>query len=154
MEDRLMAVYYVFMPKYIDITAEVDAPDSRHARTAYLDYLSRSGMIQWGERQAARRQIITKRMQPGEIQTDVKLEYGVREPAKVEELKAPVTYPAGVGSEFSGGEPIEITQSDTGYTPRGPVVQPQEQPQEQPQPVRGIFGGSPIIDLSRKSGGL
>ena len=87
-----MATYYVLsvdIPSGRGTSAEVDAPDSRHARTAFLDYLSRNGMLQWGERQAARRLIIAKRMKPGEIKTDIRLDYGVRE-AKTEELPPPV----------------------------------------------------------------
>ena len=151
-----MATYYTFMPKYIDTTAEVDAPDSRHARTSFLDYLSRSGILQWGERQAARRQIITKRMKPGEIQTDIKLEYGVKEPAKVEELPTPP--PMQRKPEPSEEVGIEPTYEDLGPTSEKEKMyqpeQPQSQPQPVPQPARDIFGGSPIVDLSRQTGGL
>ena len=152
-----MAVYYVFMPKYIDVTAEVSAPDSRHARTSFLDYLSRSGMIRWNERQAARRQIITKRMRPGEIQTDIKLEYGIQEPPKVEEL--PVPPPMQRKPEPREEIGVSPTYEDLGPTPEEEELyqpeQPQSQPQPQPvQPVRDIFGGSPIVELSRRSMGL
>lgn len=66
--------YLVSHPQ-IDILAEVIAPDSRHARTTYLDYLSRNGIIQWEQRQTVRRAVMTKRVNPGEFQSDVQLRY-------------------------------------------------------------------------------
>ena len=67
--------YYVSMPGSNFPTAEVLASSTKHARTAYLDYLSRNNLIGWKDRQAWRTKIVTKRMQPGEIQTQVFLDY-------------------------------------------------------------------------------
>lgn len=144
------------MPKYIDISAEVSAPDSRHARTAFLDYLSRSGMIQWGERQAARKLIITKRMKPGEIQTDVKLEYGTKEPTKAEELPTPQQLDE-LNAELRAIGAYEEPYGPGDSSPGTPVPLPQpgpipEVPQE--QPAQDIFGSSPIVEISRRSRGL
>lgn len=152
-----MATYYVLsvdIPSGRGTSAEVDAPDSRHARTAFLDYLSRNGMLQWGERQAARRLIIAKRMKPGEIKTDIRLDYGVRE-AKTEELPPPV-------QETSE----ESQQPKDAYGPPGPqegkvqdrefgrYYRPTGEQKWTAQPTRDMFAGSPIVKLSRKMGGF
>ena len=85
----MMVTYYVHIPNSEAPTAEVEASTTKHARTAYLDYLSRNGIIAWQQRQATRKLVKISRMQPGEIQTQVKLEYGVSEPP-VREVEAPL----------------------------------------------------------------
>ena len=77
-----MPSYYVHIPNSEAPTAEVEASSTKHARTAYLDFLSRGGQIDWRDRQTTRKLIKVNRMDPGGIQTQVKLEYGVKEVPK------------------------------------------------------------------------
>lgn len=83
-----MPTYYVHIPDTEAPTAEVEASSTKHARTAYLDYLSRNSIIAWQERQSTRSLIKVSQMQPGEIRTQVQLDYDMRpEPeAVIEEV--------------------------------------------------------------------
>ena len=133
-----MSTYYVTAPG-ASITAEVDAPDSRHARTTFLDYLSRSRMIPWGARQTVRKQLMTKKIQPGSIATSVQLSYNTKEPT-----------PEVVTAE---PEPQQIEQPAT----QQEIVQPQTVAvgNETVNPMRrSVLGNSPIANLSRKSRGM
>ncbi len=149
-----MPSYYVFKPG-LDITAEVgNAYTSKHARTAFLDYLFRNGKITWGERQNLRRELKTARVDPGQYDVTVKLAYGNPEPIQETEM---VAGPSGLEER---GLPEE-------FYPRGLATQsapPQEVPSEEvpgeiqqtevPQSVPQAPGwSSPIMDLSRKSTG-
>lgn len=71
-----MPTYYTFIPTSDTPTGETTAPDARHAKTAYLDYLSRSGLIAYSQRGQIRKVIRATKMEPGEFQTSVQLEYG------------------------------------------------------------------------------
>jgi hypothetical protein len=71
-----MPTYYTFIPDSTTPTAEIAAPDARHARTVYLDYLSRNRQINYSVRGRVRKMIKINRMQPGEIQTSIQLSYG------------------------------------------------------------------------------
>lgn len=73
-----MAVYFVLAPqRFPNVIAEVrDAGNSKHARTAFLDYLSRNNLINWSERQNLRKEIMVKRGNPGDMASTVVLEYG------------------------------------------------------------------------------
>jgi len=143
-----MGTYYVFKPNF-EITAEVSAPDSRHARTAFLDYLSRSGQILYSQRQETRRELITKKMQPGEIQTSVQLEYGIKE-SPVQEIEIP--------KEPTREEVLQrLDETDLSESTKALPEEDfmREPPQQQAQPQQSSpFGNSPIMDLSRKSGGM
>lgn len=70
-----MPAYYVHIPDSEAPTAEVSASSTKHARTAYLDYLSRNNLIAWSERQSTRSLVRVSRMDPGEIRTQVQLDY-------------------------------------------------------------------------------
>lgn len=87
-----MPTYLVMAPN-LSINAEVDAPDSRHARTTFLDYLSRNHLIPYTERQVVRRVLMTKRVDPGEVSTTVQLSYrsGVMPQQVPEEIAMPET---------------------------------------------------------------
>jgi hypothetical protein len=39
--------YYGIVPGREDLSAEINAPDKRHGRTVYLDYLARNGVISY-----------------------------------------------------------------------------------------------------------
>jgi hypothetical protein len=127
-----MPTYYVTAPGS-QVTAEVNAPDSRHARTTFLDYLSRSRLIPWGARQQVRKQLMTKRMQSGEIPTTVQLSYNTEESAPEVISEAP---------------PIqtqqELVQPQAVATGNEPVQPMHSQP--------NIAGNSPIANFSRSWG--
>lgn len=144
-----MTTYYVHIPGSEAPTAEVEASSTKHARTAYLDYFSRSGIISWQQRQSTRRLVKVNRMQPGEIQTQIKLEYGAKE-APVQEVVPPPMQRKPEPGEDIGVEP---TYEDLG-PPLEEEVQYQPQQQAQPQPRRDPLANSPIIQLSRKSRGI
>jgi len=130
-----MPTYYVTAPGS-QITAEVSAPDSRHARTTFLDYLSRSRLIPWGARQQVRKQLMTKRIESGSIPTTVQLSYNTEEaPAEVI-TEAPVVQP-------TQQEQVQPQTVAVGNEP----VQPMHQQQT-------VLGNSPIANLSKQSRGM
>ena len=71
-------VYYVTHPE-IRRTAVVFAPSTAKARTTFLDWLERNGMIRRGDRQAVRRNLIAERMEDSNVPSDVQLYYGYEE---------------------------------------------------------------------------
>ncbi len=124
-----MATYYVFVPNSNSPTAEVEADTTKHAKTAYLDYLSRRDLITWKQRQPLRRLIKTVKSSPSEIQTAVKLSYGSVSPETREyQVPSPSTQVES-SSEVSEAPKVE---TPTSYSPK--VV--------------------PIWELSRRTGGL
>lgn len=139
---KRMPTYYVTTPSS-SLTAEVEAPDSRHARTAYLDYLSRNGLISWGSRQAIRRQIMTKRMQSGDIQTTVKLSYGVQEP-QAETIPSPTLQ--------LGRTATQVLEEERRWTEAAEAAERAEA--AEPAQPKALLSGSPIANLSRQSKGV
>ena len=154
-----MPSYFTFIPNGDMPTAEIEAESTKHARTAYLDYIARTGLIGWNDRKAARRLTITKKMEPGEIQTQLHLDYSIQPQQPEMQVEIP--------QQYTDQTPVEQYQTPI------PVerIQPQQQivirPQPQIQPVqvqtiqsaqqtmqRNPFAGSPISDLSRRSRGL
>ena len=96
-----MATYHAFVPG--GLSAEIrDAPSTKRARTAFLDYMSRNKHIKWSERSEVRRHIKVNKSFPGETEADVVLEYdlvaggaegpvppvGEEEPMKIEDIEA------------------------------------------------------------------
>jgi len=151
-----MSTYYVHVPNTEVPTAEVSASSTKHARTAYLDYLSRSGKIDWRDRQLTRKLVKVNKMSPGEIQTQVKLEYGVKEvPEQLIEAPAdqigleeqdrpygsiPMRYEPEPEREF---EPSigQMEMEEEGYSRT-----------QTPKPRRDPYQDSPIAQASRKMG--
>jgi hypothetical protein len=161
-----MPSYYVFVPDHPEfLTAEVKAPDARHSRTAYLDFLTRNGYINYSLRSVARKVIKVAKMEPGSIQTAVQLEYGMAEPP-VQELVAPPSEPqyqdatvykptpdysspgtSHQESIITRSEPVQVQS-----TVQAPPVQPQTQPVQAQQ--KNPFGNSRLARIVRGSGGL
>jgi len=86
-----MAYYYVTHPN-MNFSATIEAPSTEKARTTYLDYLERQGMLSRSRRQELRRNMVADRvMDPGEVQADISLSYGYEEtrfaPVEREELQ-------------------------------------------------------------------
>jgi len=122
--------YYVQVPGTDFPTAEVEASSSKHARTAYLDYLSRNGQISWKDRQAWRPKIIAKRMQPGEIKTQVFLDYSARTIPEAEVSAPPTEQELVEEEQYYEAQPVEQVPAEmvlTTATP-APGVQPLTQP--------------------------
>ena len=143
-----MPTYYAFVPDHSEFpTAEVNAPDARHSRTAYLDYLTRNGIIDYSVRGAARKVIKVTKMEPGSIQTSIQLDYGVGN-VPTQELTTPST------------EPRSTTTTTVTTTPQDQYEQtvPQNEYEQtvsvQPQRSKSYFGNSRLSRLVRGSGGL
>jgi hypothetical protein len=127
-----MPTYYVFIPNY-QVTAEVDATNSKHARTAYLDYLTRNQLVPWKGRQAIRKSVKVARSEPGQSKVSVHLDYdmGFSHQTKEEEVSLQGEQPQEqqVEQQYQEGPPQEAT----------------------PPEERSI---SPIMDLSRRKFGF
>jgi len=147
--------YYTHIPNSEAPTAEIEASSTKHARTAYLDYLSRNHIITWQQRQQTRRLVKVNRMQPGEIQTQVKLEYGVKE-VPVQEIEAPTDEPAteeeGRYEEYLTGAAEGLTTEERRRfaTREGDFVPTPEQPT---RPRLDPLADMPIAKLSKRSMG-
>jgi len=71
-----MIEYFVTHPE-LDISALVRAPSTEKARTTYLDYLERRGIIHRSSRGYYRENMIAERMNESyPVQADVELSYG------------------------------------------------------------------------------
>ena len=70
-----MPTYYTVIPGEESLAAEIDAPDKRHGKTVYLDFLVRNGVIPYGERSMYRKKVKMDNMEPGEFPTAAKLTY-------------------------------------------------------------------------------
>ena len=81
-----MTAYFVMHP-YMDKTAVVYAPSTEKARTTFLDWLERNGLIQRRHRQAYRRDMVTKRLEDPNVPADVELHYGYAEVAIPQEYR-------------------------------------------------------------------
>ncbi len=75
-----MVAYYVTHPA-IDRTAVVYAPSTEKARTTFLDWLERNGLMQRRHRQALRRDMVAERLEDPGVPADVELHYGYAEMA-------------------------------------------------------------------------
>ena len=157
-----MATYFVMIPNTELPTAEVGAPDSRHARTTYLDYLSRNNIIEYSNRGRVRGMIITQKMEPGEMQTDLKLDYRVEEPG-IEDITGemsaqgpPQDYER-ESEEFEPDEEYEYSKrTSPGYEPEQPRTMPSDEAmrREVSPDLTKIYGQSPIMDLSKRTKGM
>ena len=72
-EPQPLKIYFITHPEF-DIDARVVAPNSKRAKTAYLDFLSRNGYIEWWNRGYHRRRLVVKRA-TGQEDVDVVLHY-------------------------------------------------------------------------------
>lgn len=162
-----MPTYYTVIPGEESLAAEVDAPDKRHGKTVYLDFLVRNGVIPYGERSMYRKKVKMDNMEPGEFPTAAKLTYSyqgeepvTREEAPVEVLPTEVPAyqsPVPVPESSYPVEEIPVSESPV----REPVA-----PQSTLSPLTAhssasiYFGDknllgrrSPIMELSKSVGG-
>jgi len=122
-----MPTYLTWIPGQ-NLNAEVDAPDSKHARTAFLDYMSRNGMIRWKERQAVRKQIKTERVEPGEVQTTVQLDYDMGDSSDVPSQMMGVGPTPRVGGDYEDldmDDAMALVEAYAEPTEQRPSVTPQ-----------------------------
>ena len=141
-----MASYYVHIPNSEAPTAEVEASSTKHARTAYLDYLSRNSLIGWKDRQAVRTRVIASSMEPGAIQTQVQIEYGVAEPP-IKEIEAPPETDIDAGEFAETPAEMEEGAYEASYSPSTPREgTPISPPRTSPTPM-----SQPQPDVIRRS---
>lgn len=70
--------YYVTHPN-LDFSAKVDAPSTEKARTTFLDYLERNGVISRRRRQYVRENMVAEKLEhPETVDADIELSYGYR----------------------------------------------------------------------------
>ena len=154
---NLMRTYYVTIPDSDFPAAEVEASSTKHARTAYLDYLSRSSLISWSERQKVRRKIIASLTEPGEFNTSVQLRYRVgattqgvslEEEEELEDEELGSEYPIS-----STEEPVSTPQARPYFRPREGTILGSRQGSP-PRSPGGFLSDSPIARISRQSRGM
>lgn len=73
-----MSAYFVTHP-YMDKTAVVHAPSTEKARTTFLDWLERNGLVNRRWRQSYRRDMVAERLEDPNVPADVELHYGYEE---------------------------------------------------------------------------
>ena len=78
-----MPSYFLELPG-TGVTAEVEAPSTRSAQTTYLDYLTRNKIVPWKGRNALRPSIVTDRIESGQMDVDINLNYNL-EPGGIQE---------------------------------------------------------------------
>ena len=76
----------------MNFSATIEAPSTEKARTTYLDYLERQGMLSRSRRQELRQNMVADRVvDPSEVMADITLSYGYEaarfEPVEREELQ-------------------------------------------------------------------
>jgi hypothetical protein len=140
------------------LSAEIrDAPSTKRARTAFLDYLSRNKHIRWSERGEVRRHIKVNKSFPGELEADVTLEYdmvtggedksippvGEESPMTIGEIERGVQ---GVGEGISEGVegvgPMGVAaEEEPGDMTEAALVAPRRQP----MPYRSFPLPSPSV---------
>lgn len=70
-----MVAYYVTHP-YMDRTAVIYAPSTEKARTTFLDWLERNGLISRKSRQTYRRDMVAEKLEDPGVPSDIVLHYG------------------------------------------------------------------------------
>lgn len=99
--------YYVTHPR-IDKTAVVFAPATEKARTTFLDWLERNGLIRRAQRHLFRRDMIAERIEDPNVPADVELHYGYEESPS-----ARYTMEGVLGEQpTTRGEPTEVQEYD------------------------------------------
>jgi hypothetical protein len=131
-----MIPYYVMHPA-LGVTAVVHAPSTEKARTTFLDWLERNGHMKRMDRQQLRKNMVAKRLEDSNVQSDVILHYGYQDVG--------AHYPTGPGGtpttygsfEEAVGEPWEEDMP----TPRqlAPLELPEVEKEEPRMPIQKIM---------------
>ena len=96
-------VYYVTHPM-MDKSAVVYAPSTEKARTTFLDWLERNGLIRRADRQAFRNDMVAQRLDDPNIPADIELHYGYRD------YTTPMRYPTTTYEESETPQPQRPTR--------------------------------------------
>lgn len=145
-----MPTYYANIPDTEAPTAEITASSTKHARTVYLDYLSRNNLISWRDRQATRGLVKVSQMQPGEIRTQVQLDYDMSPGTETMIEEAPVQQRPATFREGATDE--EILEDVKMWDEAEKLAE--KYPEQQVQTSYDPLGSSPIAKLSRKTKGM
>ena len=106
-----MSTYYTTHPN-LSVTALVDAPTTEKARTTFLDYLERRGLISRADRSYWRKNMIAEHMaDPSDVQTDVELYYGYQEGGQ--------QMPPSMAATPSGGVDLQEVEGSSAEDPLG-----------------------------------
>lgn len=102
-----MKAYYVTHP-LVGLTATIYAPTSEKARTAYLDYLERTGRIRRSVRKLLRSNLVAQHMESSTaMPSDVTLDYSYASSATSQPLSAEEFVSREVGAEgIDAGQPL------------------------------------------------
>jgi len=117
-----MNVYYV---KHSELgkDALVHAPSTEKARTAFLDYLERNGMVSRKDRQSWRKGLITDRVEEGETSAEVELWYGYTPSSVRVEYPSTPAEPAIEPMSFEDEQEVSVSSP-----PTAPVEAPPSPP--------------------------
>ena len=162
-----MPTYYTVIPGEESLAAEIDAPDKRHGKTVYLDFLVRNGVIPYGERSMYRKKVKMDNMEPGEFPTAAKLTYSYQGAEQAPREEEPVeTLPTEVPA-YQAPVPVPESSYPVEEMPVSAVpAREQVAPQSTLSPLTAhssasmYFGDknllgrrSPIMELSKSAGG-
>lgn len=137
-----MPSYFVMHPRSGTVAEVQNAGNTKHARTALLDYLSRKGTISWKDRQNIRKELKVVRGDTGEIETSVVLDYAgsvapIQEITSSEDMGLPQ-----VSAEASPTQIAQIPEPQSVAKEAKPVVK------EEPYYTSSPPGGIPVLPSS------
>jgi len=137
-----MPIYYVWSTKLPETTAEVDAPDKRTSKRTFFRYLRQSGAIPKGSGEIYKKTIKADNKEPEDSPAKISLSYSpIR---SVNESVANVANQSTIPILPQSQQPIQIAQT----------ISPEPQYIEQEQsPPSTVFSQSPIMNISKQSGG-
>jgi hypothetical protein len=128
--------YYVMHPS-LGVTSVVYAPSTEKARTTFLDWLERKGYMNRSDRQQLRKNMVAKRLEDSNVQSDVVLHYGYQDtssaymPSGVPHEEDAEMLPeerSRIGEEVPSGEEVkaflEDAYKDTGIDLRSKKEEP------------------------------
>lgn len=103
--------YYVMHPA-LGVTAVVYAPSTEKARTTFLDWLERNHLMRRADRQQLRKDMVAKKLEDPNVQSDVVLNYGYQEAASIIQMPSSEPEPSfedyanmeSMGHPFSPGK--------------------------------------------------
>ena len=146
-----MASYFLELPG-TGIKAEVEAPSTRSAQTTYLDYLTRNKIVPWKGRNALRPSIVTDRIESGQMDVDINLNYNLESGGVEETSEVMLGGPQFVSSPIETVDRPPIAVSKTDIPKDVPTTSIGNQmPIQVASKRRFIEGNSKIGNLSRRT---
>lgn len=169
--------YYV-EDRSLGVSAEVEAPDTKKARTTFVDYLQIDrNLIEWGDRSAVRKRLMVDRIDPASVSDVPVISYYHKTAEPVEDLDIPTTpqsqsidvdpednylretysTPVPTMQVRTGPDPLSVTGPrpaiETGAEEELFIQKPMDEEAE-PNGMLKPASVSPIMQLSRKTGGV